>query len=661
MSTIIKNGSAIGSSKYTIKSGVRTPTILGTSTMEGTIEVSPGIQLKLQKEIALSEFPLLKVIFYPNEVNSYSYKFLLSINGVQTETINPESENIYPNGVIDSINVPEIRLMRFLGVSDGDTFQTQADSYWHDLLPFNGKFFAVGNRGSKNAIIGSLDGKNWSYASSAASAYCWYRITGNKNSGHLLAVGHNWTAYNPEKAYFYDEDGNSSYENIANMVNTTIQEPGDHLIFSPTKQSQLHFSYSLDNGNIWNSSQFSSSPDMRTAVYGDERYMIFPSGGVTTGYMISEENFFNSVGVYSLPEPARIYCAAFNDSRWLAMQIDKVESQKMFTATTGSPFVVEPSPSGSWYNMIPYKDGFLACSLDGKIAKINADLSFEIIFESEDSMEQWYDLAWGDNTLIVVGGSPENNFRMLITHDLESWIHISTEKRAWHSIIYDDTVTDSPTFITFSYDGNEGGVYKQNYISGLEDDDFITINTRYYKQVNGVQTEVWGLSNTPLIQEDGFRAIQVKSEHKNVNEDSFKPDSIIYANNYKMVTDHLVGLIYSYYNGYPDVAMLDDIQSLKTATPTETDFIGTYERTNLTITNYLTSLLVCLQRLEIYLLSGVDGNIPTILTPFRGKLGSLTFDSFVPNELVLQDKTQEMNYNQILLGKDGILDMLSRI
>lgn len=665
MSTITKTGSSVGSNKYTIKSGIKTPTILGTTTLKGSTEISPGIKLNLQDDLPSGGLSLLKVLFYPNENKKFGYKFSLSVNGVQVESITQDSENIYPRGEIDSIPSTEIRLMRFLGLSEGDSFQTRTNSYWHDLTAFGNKFIATGNRGTKNPIISSTDGENWEHVDSSGAHDCWYSAAADGANGKIMAVGHSWTSYNQDKAYFYDEDGNSTYENITNMVNTMIQDPGDHLIFSPTRASNVYFRHSIDNGNNWTSALQSGASICHKVIYGNDgvdRILVFPSDGVSTHiYMYLTESNFTSAGIWNLPEPARIHCACCNDQgRWLAMSIDKDSTQRMYTRLQGD-FTSVPSPEGIWYNMIPYQDGFLACSLDGKIARINSDLSYEIIFQSEDTLEQWYDLAWGDNTLIVIGGSPESNLRMLVSYDLESWIHISTDKKAWHSIIYDDKILDAPTFIVFSYDGNEGGVSKQNYLSMLEEEDFITINTRYYTTINGVQTEVWGRSDAPLIQEDGFRALQVKSEHDGVSMDSFKQNSIIYAKNYEMISDYVVGIIYSYCNGSPTPQLLDSINSLRSSTPTPEDLIGTYQRNNLSLLTYLTALQGGLHQLELYLLSEVDSNIPTILTPFKGKLSELTFDTFVPNELVLQDEVSETNYNQIVLGKNGILDMLSRI
>ena len=663
-STLI-NGGAIDSPRdYTISQSIQEPLIFGADYFKNDIRECPAICAELQPSIRNDNGrnPLLVSKFFDNN-GEYDYKFILTLDNIVMETIDKECDNIYPNGPSTG---SEYKLMRFLGLSDDIDVDDVSDKYWHDLIITNqNTLIMVGNRGNDKILRSVDNGITWSPISGISDNTCLYSIC--QKDGILYAVGEKWTSVIENKNYYLDGDGNFSLQSDSDMLQITEGLNGNCLIFTPTIHNNTNvIAISEDDGLTWTETEISIFSHVRHINCNNN--FLWALTGDGNGIFYKSEDGINWT-TETMPGTMRCYTSTSDeDGNIVIVSIDKTDDQKFYwrRADSGDWYSID-CESGYWYN-IDYNRisrKFAVCSLDGSIMSIkNVSNAIEttypvaeIVFNTPQS--QWYRIKCSSNGTLAIGGCGDKFRLAFCPHsDLNSWTLKKCSLRAFHNLTYINSVKG---FLAMSYVGEEGGAAFINYLITSEGKKDIDINVRYYK--DGI--ECYNLPEDILPQENGFNSIRISDSLIGKTEKDYNRSSIIYAENYMVVSQYIISLLSAYLNNHIPSEGQEIVNTLLRTTPQRGDFLGTYERDEETITTYLTSCKYCVDLLDTEIQKYVTGQIPSFLLPFYGLKSLLTYDGYNPGDVVYKDDTYPQsvldNIDKFVLGLNSIINMLSKI
>ena len=641
---------------YKIKSSIQEPLVFGAdyfpTSSDGTNwnRNCPAICADLQPSLSSSNgrSPLLVAKFF-NNYSEFDYKFILTAHGTIMETIDSDSDNIYPKGLS---NKEEYRLLRFLGLTDNIDIDGISDKYWHDLIcTKNNTLVMVGNRGEDKILRSTNNGIDWLPIKGISNNACLYSIC--ERNGVLYSIGERWTPMQNGSNYYLDNDGNMTLKKDSEM-----NIAGSVRVFTPTIHNNENIvTISRNDGLTWTEHVINSFEDIRHINANSD--MIWALSGNGNGKFYKSTNGIDWT-TETLPGNNRCYTSCSDNlGNIVILSIDNINNQTLYLRKSSGQWQELPCPSGCWYSIDynPKAKSYIACSLDGKIMTIDKEFNCHV---KKTTNIYWYKIKYGEYGNLAIGGYGDK-FRIAFcpNHELNSWVLKKSPIKAYHNLTYIPSVNG---FMATSYEGQEGGIALINYLRRhLNEDLDLNISIRYYN-TNG--KECYNLPESILPHEEGFNAIRISSKLDNVSESSYDRGQIIYANNYQVVTDYLIKLLNAYTSNYQTGLKTDIsqfISRLIQATPLKDAFIGTYEINASNLIKYLETCKEGIEILDGYIKGYVTGTIPEFLLPFYGLKNLLSFDRYVKGNIVYKDAILTGNIDKTVLGLNGIIDMLAKI
>ena len=694
MSYTIENGSYYKVGPYIIdKNQPVYPVVFGANGYDNSaLRKSPVTCGVFQGDInkSIIRNPLLEILFYGRD-KEYSFKIIQSIDNIPMETLDPDSDTIYPNGNI-KIGTNELKLARFTGVSDEVEIDTLKNHYWHDLIynPDTEDLILVGN-GEQNILVSKDCGLSWNpvtYSAKPDNPFCLYQIRMFNDT--LITIGEEWTEVIDGKNYYVGSDGELTLQNDSDMISEydyDIATNPQIAIFTPTIHN--------NNGVAYIKTSDSTTPEWmkrplpmsncRSIIVSPDKLFLIPGDGSTAYYTKSELLNPDEWQTVTLPGNNRNYTGSYGNGKYVLFSIDN--PNEFYYSLDGITWNSKTLPKqASWYcceyiehyvkstdNGEETSSGFLIGSVNGYVGFIDANtLEYTQLYYKEDT--HWYDIKKAKNLIMVVGGCG-NEKRILVCSDdkLSNWMLKKSSIGAWHNVCY---CTKNNSYVVVSYDGNDGGRAFIDYFVNFEDEDLmVSINTRMY--IDG--KECYNLPDDYILpQESGFNSIKFSTKVDGIGVKDFDTGSIIYANNYYQLLKHLFEVIHSYYyganfiNNFPSNTLTPfgdiDVDYKDSIPKPLIDFIGTYGNGKIqTFDDFINccNSILCSEFPNIPNIASNNGliditRIPKNLLPIYGETETKTHD-WVPGELVFKDNQETQNAaDQMMIGVKAIMDLLSK-
>lgn len=696
---VLQNGTSYIAGPYIIDQNPIYPVVFGANGYDNkAVRTSPitcGV-FQGDMDTSLIRNPLLEILFTGGD-DEYSFKIIQSIDNIPMETLEPDSDTIYPQGNI-KLNSQELRFARFTGVSDEIDIETLKNHYWHDLIydPQTKNLILVGN-GEHNILVSTNYGLSWKpapYSTPSTNSFCLYQIKAFQDV--MVTVGEEWTPVIQGQNYYVDNDGTLKLKNDSDMIKeydyftaTDVQSA----IFTPTIHNKVGVAYIKDTNSPeakWEKKSLPMS-NCRSIIVSPDKLLLIPGDGSIAYYTENKLLDPNDWVTINLPGNNRNYTGAYGDGKYVLFSIDN--HTEFYYSTDGINWTAKPiNQKASWYcceyvekyvysedqSGEKFSSGFLIGSVNGYVGFIDSNtLEYCQLYYKEDT--HWYDIKKSDNMIMIVGGCGDEK-RILVCSDnkIKEWMLKKSSIGAWHNVCFCPV---NKSFIVVSYDGNDGGRAFIDYFINLENEDVITsINTRLYTTKNGThKIECYNLPDDYILpQESGFNSIKFSTKVGGIGVKEFDTGSVIYADNYYLLIKHLFEVIQSYYYG----VMFNDHLPINDITPygdVETDhrdkipkafidFIGTYGNGSEKTFNDFLQICHSLLTIEFFniitmaLDKGlIDTNgMPQQLYPIYGN-NIMTTHNWVPGELVFKDNQETPNKaDQMMIGLKAIMDLLSK-
>ena len=690
---IIENGSYYKAGPYIIDKNPVYPVVFGANGYDNNaLRKSPVTCGIFQSDMnnSLIRNPLLEILFTGGD-EEYSFKIIQSINNIPMETLEADSDTIYPNGNI-KIGTNEVKFARFTGVSDEIEIDTLKNHYWHDLIydPNTGNLILVGN-GNQNILVSTDCGLSWkpvTYSAKPDNLFCLYQAKIFQDV--IVTIGEEWTDVIDGQNYYVDSTGSLKLQNDSDMLEEYDYFTATHTqsaIFTPTIHNNVGVAYIKVNNPDelnWVKKPLPMS-NCRSIIVSPDKLFLIPGDGSIAYYTENKLLDPDDWKTITLPGNNRNYTGGYGNGTYVLFSIDN--PNEFYYSTDGLTWNTKPlSKQASWYccdyieqyvkstdNGEEISCGFLIGSVNGYIGFIDANtFEYTQLYYKEDT--HWYDIKKAKNMIMVVGGCGDEKRIAVCSDDkLSGWMLKKSSIGAWHNVCY---CPRNNSYVVVSYDGNDGGRAFIDYFTDLENEDLVvSINTRMY--IDG--QECYNLPDDYIIpQESGFNSIKFSTKVNDIGVKDFNTGSIIRADNYYQLVKHLFEVLHSYYYG----AMFINEFPINNTTPFGNidtdykdhipkafiDFIGTYGNGKIqTFDDFLNicNSMLCTEFPNILNILSDNNliditNIPQNLLPIYGETEMKTHN-WVPGELVFKDNQEMVNKaDQMMIGIKAIMDLLSK-